>query len=211
MTDRRAAIYARVSTGEQTLENQLRCLREVAARAGWAIVEEYVETASGASRKRAGLDRMMADAARRQFDVVMAWDVSRLGRSLGDLVNLFETLRALGVDLFLQQQALDTSTPAGKALLQMSGVFAEFEQAMIVERTKAGIERARARGAQKGRPPVGDTVTDAIRSLRAQGPGMDAIARKLRSGKGVSQRVWVLFDRERLDPINIVGSVAART
>lgn len=200
MAERRAAIYARVSTGEQTPENQLRSLREVAARAGWAIVQEYVETASGASRTRAGLDRMMADAARRQFDVVMAWDVSRLGRSLGNLVNLFETLRALGVDLFLQQQALDTSTPAGKALLQMSGVFAEFERAMIVERTKAGIERARARGAHIGRPPVGVSIVDAIRSLRAQGMGMDRIARTLGCGKGVSQRVCEAFDREQLPP-----------
>ena len=200
MIERRAAIYARVSTGEQTPENQLRSLREVAARAGWAIAQEYVETVSGASRTRAGLDRMMADAARRQFDVVMAWDVSRLGRSLGNLVNLFETLRALGVDLFLQQQALDTSTPAGKALLQMSGVFAEFERAMIVERTKAGLERARARGAIIGRPQVGDDVVQAIRSLRAQGVGMDRIARTLRCGKGVSQRVCKVFDREQLTP-----------
>src|SRR4051812_29390645 len=104
MTDRRAAIYARVPTGEQTPENQLRCLREVAARAGWIVAEEYSETISGTARSRAELNRMMGDAARRKFDVVMAWDVSRLGRSLGNLVHLFETLRALSVDLYLQQQ-----------------------------------------------------------------------------------------------------------
>ena len=101
------------------------------------------------------------------------------------------------MDLFLQQQALDTSTPAGKALLQMSGVFAEFERAMIVERTKAGLERARARGVQIGRPPIGNDVADAIRNLRAQGLAMDKIARTLRCGKGVLQRVCIEFDRER--------------
>jgi DNA invertase Pin-like site-specific DNA recombinase len=194
---RRAAIYARVSTGEQTPENQLLRLREVARRAGWDVVQEYVETASGATRSRPGLDRMMQDAARRRFDVVMAWDVSRLGRSLRDLVDLFETLRSLGCDLFLEQQALDTSTPAGRALLQMSGVFAEFERAMIVERTKAGMARARERGAQIGRAPASDALVLAIRNLRRRGMGMDAIARELHCGKGLSQRVCTEFDREQ--------------
>ena len=194
---RRAAIYARVSTGEQTPENQLLRLREVARRAGWDVVQEYVETASGASRSRPGLDRMMQDAARRRFDVVMAWDVSRLGRSLRDLVDLFETLRSLGCDLFLEQQALDTSTPAGRALLQMSGVFAEFERAMIVERTKAGMARARERGKHIGRPHASGAIVAAIRSLRARGMGMDKIARELRCGKGLSQRVCTEFDREQ--------------
>jgi len=194
---RRAAIYARVSTGEQTPENQLIRLRELATRAGYEVVGEYVETVSGASQSRPELDRMMRDAARRRFDVLLAWDVSRLGRSLTQLVGLFEALRALGVDLILEQQGVDTSTPAGRALLGMAAVFAEFERAMIVERTKAGMERARARGAQIGRAPVGDGTVAAIRSLRAQGVSMDKIARQLKVGKGVSQRVCQQFDREK--------------
>lgn len=125
----------------------------------------------------------------------MAWDVSRLGRSLHDLVGLFETLRSVGCDLFLEQQALDTSTPSGRALLQMSGVFAEFERAMISERTKTGIERARAAGKQIGQPPASEALKDAIRALRADGLGMDRIARELRCGKGLSQRVCQEFDR----------------
>lgn len=197
MTARRAAIYARVSTGEQTPENQLLRLREVAARAGWTVAREYVETASGANARRAGLDAMIADAQRRRFDVVMAWDVSRLGRSLRDLVDLFETLRTVGCDLFLEQQALDTSTPAGRALLQMSGVFAEFERAMIVERTKAGMERARARGRRIGRPPASDTLVQSIRALRARGMGMDRIAKELRIGKSLSFRVCQQWDAEQ--------------
>ena len=193
---RRAAIYARVSTGEQTPENQLRVLREVADRAGWTIAAEYVETASGATAKRAGLERMLADAARRKFDTLLCWDVSRLGRSLRDLVDIFETLRALKIDLVIHQQGIDTQTPAGIAMMQMSGVFAQFERAMIVERTKAGMARARARGAQIGRAPAGDGTVAAIRSLRAQGLSMDRIARDLKIGKGVSQRVCQAFDRE---------------
>ena len=186
---RRAAIYARVSTADQTTENQLLRLREVAARAGWEIVQTFTETVSGASRSRPALDAMMSDAARRRFDVVMAWDVSRLGRSLRDLVDLFESLRALKVDLYLEQQALDTSTPAGRALLQMSGVFAEFERAMIVERTKAGLALARARGVHCGRPPASDGLTEAIRALRSQNIGMDRIVKELRCGKGLVQRI----------------------
>ncbi len=194
---RRAAIYARVSTGEQTPENQLRVLREVSDRAGWTIATEYVETASGATAKRAGLERMLADAARRKFDTLLCWDVSRLGRSLRDLVDIFETLRALKIDLVIHQSGIDTQTPAGIAMMQMSGVFAQFERAMIVERTKAGMARARARGAQIGRAPVGDGTVAAIRSLRASGLSMDRIARDLKIGKGVSQRVCQAFDREK--------------
>ena len=193
---RRAAIYARVSTGEQTPENQLRVLREVADRAGWTVAAEYVETASGATAKRAGLEQMLADAARRKFDTLLCWDVSRLGRSLRDLVEIFETLRALKIDLVIHQQGIDTSTPAGQAMLQMSGVFAQFERSMIVERTKAGMARARARGAQIGRAPAGDGTVAAIRSLRAQGVSMDKIAKQLKIGKGVSQRVSQAYDRE---------------
>lgn len=193
---RRAAIYARVSTGEQTPENQLRVLREVSDRAGWTVAAEFVETASGATAKRAGLEQMLADAARRKFDTLLCWDVSRLGRSLRDLVDIFETLRALKIDLVIHQQGIDTSTPAGQAMLQMSGVFAQFERSMIVERTKAGMARARARGAQIGRAPAGDGTVAAIRSLRAQGVSMDKIAKQLKIGKGVSQRVSQAYDRE---------------
>lgn len=193
---RRAAIYARVSTAEQTTENQLLRLREVAARAGWEIVQTFTETASGAKRSRPALDAMMAQAARRRFDVVMAWDVSRLGRSLRDLVDLFETFRALKVDLYLDQQALDTSTPAGRLVMQMNAVYAEFERAMIVERTKAGLALARARGVHCGRPPASDGLVESIRALRSQKIGMDRIAKELRCGKGLVQRVCTEMKEE---------------
>lgn len=194
---RRAAIYARVSTGEQSPEAQLIRLRELAARAGYEVVGEYVETVSGASQSRPELDRMMKDAARRRFGVLLAWDVSRLGRSLTQLVGLFEALRALGVDLILDRQGVDTNTPAGRALLGMAAVFSEFERAIIVERTRAGMVAARARGSQIGRAPVSNGTVAEIRSLRATGMGMDRIARLVGCGKGVAQRVCQQFDREQ--------------
>ena len=140
---------------------------------------------------------MVKDAARRRFYVLLAWEVSRLGRSLPQLVGLFETLRSLGVDLILDKQGFDTQTPAGRMMMQMCAVFAEFERAIIIDRTKAGMVAARARGAQIGRAPVGDGVMAAIRSLRASGLSMDRIARDLKIGKGVSQRVCQQFDREQ--------------
>jgi len=197
MTARRAAIYARVSTGAQDTENQLRVLREVAERSGWGIVQTYTETASGATARRPELDRMLADAARRRFDVVMVWDISRLGRSLRDLLNTFEALRAVKVDLHIHQQGIDTATPLGEAMMQMSGIFAQFERAMIVERTKAGMARARARGKRIGRPPASDAMVSAIRALRVKGRGMDAIAKELRCGKCLSLRVCQEYDREQ--------------
>src|SRR6266851_1690900 len=146
---RRVALYIRVSTDKQTTQNQERELREVARRMDWSIVNVYRdEGISGAKSRdmRPGFDALCKDAARRQFDVVMAWSVDRLGRSLQDLVAFLSELHALKVDLYLHQQGVDTTTPGGKALFQMMGVFAEFERSMIVERTKAGMARAKAQG-----------------------------------------------------------------
>ena len=170
---RRVALYVRVSTGHQSTEAQTMRLQEVAARANWSVVGVYDDTASGVSTKRTALDRMMADARRRRIDMVAAVDVSRLGRSLHQLAALFEELRALGVDLYLDRESVDTSTPAGRALLGMASVFATFEREMIAERTHAGLARARARGARFGRPVTGDGTCDAIRALRSQGLGVD--------------------------------------
>ena len=153
---RRAAIYLRVSTLDQTTANQERELREIADRMGCEIVRVYKDHGiSGAKGrdKRPAFDRLCRDAARREFDMVMAWSVDRLGRSLQDLVGFLSELHALKIDLFLRQQGLDTTTPAGKAMFQMMGVFAEFERAMIAERVRAGLARARSEGKRLGRPP----------------------------------------------------------
>src|SRR5262249_14677197 len=140
----RAAIYLRVSTTEQTTDNQERELRVAAERMGHTVVEVYADNGISGSKgrdKRPAFDRLHRDAARLRFDVIMAWSVVRLGRSLQDLVGFLSELHALKIDLYLHQQGLDTATPAGKAMFQMLGVFAEFERAMIQERVKAGMAR----------------------------------------------------------------------
>src|SRR6266550_1001406 len=150
---KRAVLYLRVSTVDQTTANQERELRDVASRMGCEIVRVYKDHGiSGAKGrdKRPEFDRLLRDAAQRKFDMVMAWSVDRLGRSLQDLVGFLSELHALHVDLFLHQQGLDTTTPAGKAMFQMMGVFAEFERAMIAERVRAGLARARENGTKTG-------------------------------------------------------------
>ena len=152
---KRAAIYLRVSTLDQTTANQERELREIAGRIGCEIVKVYKDHGiSGAKGrdKRPAFDALCRDATKRQFDVVMAWSVDRLGRSLQDLVAFLSELHALGIDLFLHQQGLDTTTPAGKAMFQMMGVFAEFERCDDPGRVRAGLARARSEGKQLGRP-----------------------------------------------------------
>jgi DNA invertase Pin-like site-specific DNA recombinase len=190
---RRAAIYARVSTTSQNTENQVRELREVAERHGWQIVVEFMDPGiSGAKGRdqRPGLEAMMQAVSRREIDMVMAWSVDRLGRSLQNLVELLAELHGKRVDLYLHQQGIDTSTPAGKALFQMMGVFAEFERAMIRERVNAGLARARAQGKTLGRPRRDDAKRlSAVRKLREQGVGINKIAKQLGIGVSVVQRI----------------------
>jgi DNA invertase Pin-like site-specific DNA recombinase len=188
----KVALYLRVSTKGQTVENQRRELEAVAARSGWEVVATYKDAGiSGAKGrdKRPGLDRMMRDATRRQFDMIAAWSVDRLGRSLQDLAGTLSELHTLGIGLYLHQQALDTTTPAGKAMFQMMGVFAEFEREMIRERVNAGLARAKADGKRLGRPPVGEATVRRIGELRAEGMGMVKIGKTLGVGTSVVQRV----------------------
>ena len=134
---------------------------------------------------------MHKDAARRRFDVVMAWSVDRLGRSLQDLCGFLSELHSLGIDLFLHQQGIDTTTPAGKAMFQMMGVFAEFERSMIRERVNAGIARAKADGKHCGRPFIDTKLEERIRdALAAPGrPGLHKIAKQFGVGSGTVQRI----------------------
>jgi DNA invertase Pin-like site-specific DNA recombinase len=187
-----AALYLRVSTDEQTTENQARELTEAASRAGWEITAVYRdEGISGAKGrdKRPGLDAMLKDATRRKFDVVMAWSVDRLGRSLQDLVGLLTELHASNIDLFLHQQAIDTTTPAGRAMFQMMGVFAEFERAMIRDRVKAGMARAKAGGAKFGRPTIDASLRLQILDSLAAGMGIGKAARTYGVGTLTVQRI----------------------
>ena len=189
---KRAALYLRVSTTEQTTDNQRVELDAVIKRCGWKTVEVYEDHGiSGAKSrdKRPAFAHMMQDATRRRFDVIAAWSVDRLGRSLQDLVSFLNELHSLGIDLYLYQQALDTSTPSGRAMFNMCGVFAEFERAMIQERVKSGLSRARAKGKRLGRKPHGKEVEAEIKKLRAVGMGKVKIGKTLGIGTSAVQRV----------------------
>ena len=160
---------------------------------GWNIVKVYRdEGVSGAKSRseRPAFNALWKDATRRRFDMVMAWSVDRLGRSLQDLVAFLSELHALRIDLYLHQQGVDTSTPAGKALFQMMGVFAEFERAMIRERVKSGLERAKAQGKILGRPTIDPRKEAAILDdLREGKVGIIKLAAAHGVGVGTVQRI----------------------
>ena len=202
---KRAVLYLRVSTVDQTTANQERELHEIADRMGCEITHVYKDHGiSGAKGrdKRPELDRLCRDAAKRQFDMVMAWSVDRLGRSLQDLVAFLSELHALRIDLFLHQQGLDTTTPAGRAMFQMMGVFAEFERAMIQERVRAGLARARDEGTRLGRPPIPAEVEKAIRAALDK-PGRTEGVRKIAARFGVNPKTVQRISRP------FVGAAAA--
>jgi DNA invertase Pin-like site-specific DNA recombinase len=189
---KRVGIYLRVSTKEQTTENQLRELRQVAERAGWEVVQTFEDAGvSGAKGrdKRPGYDALLKAVARREVELVAAWSVDRLGRSMQDLVAFLEDLRGHGADLYLHQQALDTTTPSGRALFGMMAVFAEFERAMIQERVNAGLARAKAEGKRLGRPTLGSDIEAKVRELRATGMGIIKVAKTLGIGVSAVQRL----------------------
>ena len=192
---KRVALYVRVSTDHQSVKNQEIELQVAAERHGWQVVSVYRDQGiSGAKGrdKRPGLDKLLQAVARKEFDLVAAWSVDRLGRSLIDLVGILQEFHAKHVDLYLHQQGIDTTTPAGKAMFQMMGVFAEFERSMIHERVMAGLARARAEGTQLGRPAkvAGNAaMVKALRAARAAGKSIRTIAREQGVGVGTVSRL----------------------
>jgi DNA invertase Pin-like site-specific DNA recombinase len=190
---KRVAIYVRVSTGSQTTENQERELRAVAENGRWEIVNVYRDAGISGTKgreKRPAFDALCKDAARRRFDMVAAWSVDRLSRSLHDLTGFLKDLHAMRIDLYLHQQGLDTSTPTGKAMFQMVGVFAELERAVIRERVLAGLARAKAEGKKLGRRRTDRSTERKIElALSNGGRGIRRIARELGVGVGTVQRV----------------------
>ena len=203
---KRAALYLRVSTDQQTTENQRRELQGVAKRRGWTIVHTYEDAAiSGAKGrdKRPGLDRMMKDAARGRFDLVMVWAVDRLGRSTATVAPVMAELGDLGIGFYADKEGMDATTAHGRAMLQMASVFAELERAMIVERVNAGMARAKAEQAAGmvrrdasgrrlkaiGRPKVSQAVETAIRASLAGGAGINKTAALHSVGSSTVQRV----------------------
>ena len=192
---KRVALYLRVSTTGQNTTNQRRELEAVAERHGWELVQLFSDNGiSGAKgrKDRPGLDALLKGVARREFDMVAAWSVDRLGRSLQDLIEVLSDLHTRGVDLYLHQQGLDTSTPSGRAMYQIMGVFAEFERAIIRERVLSGLARAKAEGITLGRPSIEDSNADkyeAIKAALAAKQGVRRIARELQTGVGTVLRI----------------------
>jgi DNA invertase Pin-like site-specific DNA recombinase len=192
---KRVALYLRVSTTGQNTVNQRRELEAVAERHGWEVVQVFSDNGiSGAKgrKDRPGLDALLKGVARREFDMVAAWSVDRLGRSLQDLIEVLSDLHAKGVDLYLHQQGLDTSTPSGRAMYQMMGVFAEFERAIIRERVQSGLARAKAEGITPGRPSLEDANAAKVKAIKAElaaGKGIRRIARELQAGIGTVLRI----------------------
>ncbi len=177
------AIYARVSTDKQTAENQLQELRCLCARLGYRIYKKYVDQGiSGAKGRndRPALDAMLNAATQRKFDMVMCWSIDRLGRSLQHLIEILNELQALKIDLFFQQQSMDTSTPSGRMIFSVFAAIGEFERNLIRERVIAGQNRAKANGVKLGRPSkMNDGMRTAVKLLRDKGMGIKQIAKQL--------------------------------
>lgn len=197
----RAALYVRVSTNEQTTDNQKQALQLVAERRGWQIVQTYAdEGISGAKdrTRRPGFAAMLRDATRRRFDVLMVWSIDRLGRSTAAVATALVELEAAGVAIYADKEAMDATTPHGRAMLQMAAVFAELERGMIRERVLAGIARAKAETAEQrrargkrahGRPPIPAAKVAAVKKALADGLGIHKAAAECGVGSGTVQRV----------------------
>ncbi|HXX17940.1 MAG TPA: recombinase family protein [Candidatus Acidoferrum sp.] len=198
---RKAAIYARVSTPEQHLENQILDLRKLAAQRGFEVVHEYCDRGiSGNKTKRPGLDAMMADARRGEFSVVLVAAFDRIARSTKNFLEIVDELNSLSVEFVSAREAIDTSGPMGRMFITMVGSIAELERSLIVERIKAGMRRARMEGQRLGRTPL-DIDRDALVRDRLAGMSLTEVAKKYR----VSRASVVRFVREA----NTRRSVAA--
>jgi DNA invertase Pin-like site-specific DNA recombinase len=188
---KRIALYTRVSTDQQTTENQRRELIAVAERNGWEIVAEFCdEGISGAKGRdqRPAYDALLKAIARRDIDAVASWSVDRLGRSLQDLVTFLHEINAKGVDLYLHQQALDTSTPSGRAMFGMLSVFADFEREMIRSRIMAGLARSNKKAGRPALPPI---MIEKIQRTLNSGLSINATAKRLKVGVGTVHRIKV--------------------
>jgi DNA invertase Pin-like site-specific DNA recombinase len=189
--NKRAAIYTRVSTDQQTVENQRLELQAVADRLGWTIIEELADEGISGSKgrdQRPAFDRLMQMVTRKEIDLIACWSVDRLGRSLQHLVTFLGEIHERNVGLYLHTQGLDTTTPAGRAMFSMLSVFADFESSILRERIMAGLKRSTKKS---GRPPLDPEKAEKIRSTLATGLSINATARKLKCGVGTVHRIKV--------------------
>lgn len=186
---KRVAIYTRVSTDSQTVENQRRELEAVADRLGWTVVAMLADEGISGSKgrdQRPAFNSLMTMITRREIDMVACWSVDRLGRSLQHLIGFLGEINSKNVDLYLHVQGLDTSTPAGRAMFSMLGVFAEFERAILRDRIVAGLARSSKKA---GRPSLDAHINDLARSMLKKGMSINATAKKLKIGVATVHRL----------------------
>jgi len=189
---KKVVIYGRVSTNKQTVDNQLNQLREISTRNDWEVVNEYIDEGISGSLgrdKRPSFDQLLKDVNRKKFDGILVWSIDRLGRSLQDLVSFLNDIQSKKVDLYIHQQGLDTTTPTGKMMFQMCGVFSEFERNIIRERVKSGMENAKKNGTKSGRSigrptNVNDSTRSTIIELLDRGLSKTKICKTLGIGVG---------------------------
>ena len=190
---KKVSIYARCSTSSQNPQNQINELREIAKRNDWTIVHEYVDSGISGSLgrdKRPEFDKMLKSAMRKDVDLVMFWSIDRASRSLKNLVTMMDDLPAKNVGMYFHQQNIASTTPSGLAMLQMAGVFASFEKAMLKERVLASHARARAEGKTIGRPTaITDGMKNAVKFMREKNTGIKKIAKELGVGVGTVYKV----------------------
>jgi len=180
---KRVIIYARVSTKEQNIDMQLIDLRQYAEARKLNIVCEYIDYASGSKSDRMNYQKLFDDVRKRKTDAVLVWKFDRFARSTKELINALEEFNNLGVDFISYKENIDTSTPAGKILFTMISAFAEFERAIIRERVKAGMEKAKARGAKIGRPKIPSFKIKEVLDLKMNGYSYDQIIKKMKISK----------------------------
>ena len=194
MPAKRAVIYARVSTTQQNVDNQLLELRQTAKRFGWSVVSELVDDGiSGAKgrRNRPAFDRLFQMIQRRGCDVVMAWSIDRIGRSIADLTSFMGEVQATGVDLYIEKQAINTATPSGRMIFGIFAALGEYEREIIRERIHAGLARQkpRARNLVDQALPSSETVQASVRLLREKQMPIHQIAKSLKIGVGTVSKI----------------------
>ena len=189
----RVVIYGRVSTQDQTCENQVQFLKQIIEQNNWELIDTYLDQGISGTKgrtKRPEFDRLCKDMVRRKFDKVMIWDISRLGRSLQHLVEFLNEAMAVNCDMYIHQSGLDTSTPSGRMLFQMVGVFSEFERELISERVKLGLQRVKSSGKKLGRPKrINANIQTEAMKLSTEGKSLTSIAKSLSISKTSVYRI----------------------
>lgn len=192
---KKVVIYTRVSTSNQTVENQIIELQLVAKRLDWNVVSILSDQGISGSEgriKRPAFDMLLDMVSRKEIDLIATWSVDRLGRSLQHLVSFLDQINNRNVDLYLHQQNLDTSTPSGRAMFQMISVFSEFERSMIQERVKSGLARAKASGKKLGRPKINLRTKERIQDMLTEGHSINKVAKDCGVGNGTVHRIKVI-------------------